>query len=61
MSPPDPRMTEEELDAIAVLSRRGRLFVVIIPPGIPAERIFELTRDVNALLEELVAERGPLT
>jgi hypothetical protein len=35
----------------------GRVFAVVIPEGVPDERMFELKAQVDARLEELRAER----
>jgi hypothetical protein len=54
--PPDPgsrRLTPEELDALAVLARRGRIIAVLVPRGVAGAEIELLTREINARLHEL--------
>lgn len=58
---PEPELTKEEADAIATLAKRGRLLVIVIPKGIPTEKVQALQADVNERLEQLARERGPLT
>ena len=54
------KQAKEEAAALAVLAKYGRVFAVVIPKGIPTEKILELKREVDAKLESLVAERGPI-
>ena len=46
-------MSAEEIEALAVLSRYGRILAVLIPRGIPREEIEDLVREIDARLEEL--------
>lgn len=50
----EPRaVSAEEVDALAVLARYGRIVAVLIPRGIPREEIEDLAREIDTRLEEL--------
>lgn len=55
-------LNDEEREALRVLAKRGRLLVILVPVGVPAEWVQELSREVNVRLDEFVAERdsGPV-
>jgi hypothetical protein len=55
----DPRaaLTPEELEAVAVLAKRHRLLVLIVPVGIPTAKVEQLTRETSARLDALAAVR----
>jgi len=60
--PSDPRrrepLSDRAVDLIAELSRDHRILVVVIPRGVPTERVIELHHTVEVRLEQL-ARRYP--
>ena len=52
----DP-LTPEEVQAVQVLTQRGRILIVLLPEGIPTEDIQDLSRKVNRRLEWLTVQR----
>jgi hypothetical protein len=63
MAAPDPRardpVSDRAVDLIAELSRDHRILAIVIPRGIPAERVVELWRTVNVRLEQLARRYPP--
>jgi len=50
--------TPEEMDALAILARRGRIIAVLVPEGVPDEEVKRLSQEMSARLDVLVAKRN---
>jgi hypothetical protein len=46
-------VTPDEVAALAVLARRGRIVAILVPDGVRDEDVGRLTLEINARLDEL--------
>lgn len=47
----DRRLDDDEIAAVRVLARRGRLLAIVIPTDVPFDYVAALQRSVNAWLD----------
>lgn len=59
MTAEDRRPNAAEVEALAVLARRGRILAILVPPSVPAAEVETLAREVNGRLARL-ARRAEL-
>jgi hypothetical protein len=59
--PPYGVLVTSDVEALAFLARRSRVLAIVVPKGIDHDDVIVLQADINARLDQMVRERGPLT